>query len=153
MSESLNHIASLLHMGATCFYNPKPAHKNIGNFRYSGRSSNCGNIYSHADFACVCRFDIICVLCYFPVVVVVVVVVVMMMMMMEVVIKTIVKNFVSALRSALSILMCETIQWLKFNVTLHICIGKMLKVCSRMVFQNVLYVGAPQCLVSGYELS
>jgi len=80
MSETLPHIASVSHMGATYFYNHKPAHKNSSNFRYSGWSSNCRNIYAHADFACVCRFNIICVLFYFPEVVVVVVAVVIKMM-------------------------------------------------------------------------
>jgi len=51
MSETQNHIASVSHMGATYFCNSKPAHKNTGNFRYSGRSSHCRNIYSRTDFA------------------------------------------------------------------------------------------------------
>jgi len=47
MSETVNRIASVSHMGTTYFYNPKPAHKNIGNFRYFGRSSNIKRLFTH----------------------------------------------------------------------------------------------------------
>jgi hypothetical protein len=67
MSETLNHITSVSHMGATYFYNTKTAHKSL---------ETSGNLVGHQTVETpihtqilrgVCRFDIICVLCYFPV--------------------------------------------------------------------------------------
>jgi hypothetical protein len=80
MSETLNHIASVSHWVPHISITPN---QHIKTLETSGTLVGHQTVeaFIHTQILpSVCRFDIMCVLCYFPVVVVVVM---MMMMMME----------------------------------------------------------------------